>query len=91
MEMTKQYRMAAECGHVEAQYRLGECFMNGWGIEDNPQEAAVWFKEAADQEHPVADEQCTIAVKQIPLWITTGNSLTESFRTTLSQPWKWSV
>ncbi|MCC8020790.1 MAG: sel1 repeat family protein, partial [Akkermansia sp.] len=32
-EAAHWYRKAAEQGNAEAQYRLGVCYANGWGVE----------------------------------------------------------
>ena len=44
------YMEAAEQGHVEAQYEVGEMYSNGLGDE----EAFDWFMKAAEQDHAEA-------------------------------------
>ncbi len=39
----KDYCAAAERGHVEAQFDLGQMYYNGHGVSKNDQEAYVWF------------------------------------------------
>jgi TPR repeat protein len=46
------YRKASELGHAQAQYNLGEMYLTGRGVKQNPQEAARWFaiiREAAER------------------------------------------
>jgi TPR repeat protein len=45
------YRKAAEGGHDEAQFYLGDCYLNGRGVEQDDKQAAEWFKKAAEQGH----------------------------------------
>ena len=49
------FRKAAEQGHADAQYRLGECYDEGRGVERDLTEAAGWYRKAAEQGH--ADAQ----------------------------------
>ena len=48
------YRRAARQGHVLAQNRLGEMYLDGQGVSEDRSEAARWFRRAADQGHPHA-------------------------------------
>jgi len=43
------WRMAAEQGHAEAQYRLGKCYSDGLGVDYNEEEAVKWYLKAAEQ------------------------------------------
>ena len=43
------YLKAAKQGDAEAQYNLGVCYRNGYGVEKNPAEAVKWLRKAADQ------------------------------------------
>jgi TPR repeat protein len=42
---------AAASGHVEAQFRLGECYTRGAGVLRSLADAALWFKRAAQAGH----------------------------------------
>ena len=42
---------AAASGHVEAQFRLGECYTRGRGVLSSLADAALWFKRAAQAGH----------------------------------------
>lgn len=53
----KWYRKAAEQGHADAQYQLGECYRYGWGVKENKGLAAKWYGRAAEQEHADAQYQ----------------------------------
>lgn len=45
------YKQAAESGNAEAQYKLGECYSNGQGVERSGRTAAEWYQKAAAQSH----------------------------------------
>src|SRR3981081_2337763 len=42
---------SAASGHVEAQFRLGECYTRGAGVMSSLADAALWFKRAAQAGH----------------------------------------
>ena len=48
------YRQAVELGHVDAAYKLGECYRYGEGVKENTAEAIKYFSMAAEQGHPAA-------------------------------------
>ncbi|KAF9977124.1 ATP-binding cassette, sub-B (MDR TAP), member 4 [Actinomortierella ambigua] len=48
------YRRAAEQGHAEAQYQLGECLNLGRAVSQNHAEAALWYLKAANQGNAAA-------------------------------------
>jgi len=50
----RQYRKAADMGHVRAQYSLSVCYHNGHGVGRNMKLAAAWCKRAANHGHPLA-------------------------------------
>ncbi len=39
----------AKSGNAEAQYRLGNCYYNGEGVNQDYYEAFRWFKASAEQ------------------------------------------
>lgn len=45
------FRRAAECGHPEAQYRLGKMCVEGAGVAKDMDNALKWLRKAADQGH----------------------------------------
>ena len=45
---------AADLGYAPARVTLGEMHSNGWGFEPNMNEAARWWRAAADQGNPTA-------------------------------------
>ncbi len=53
------FQKAAELGHAEAQYWLGFCYANGFGVAKNLENAFKWLQKSADQGN--ADAQCGIA------------------------------
>jgi hypothetical protein len=54
---------AAELGYVPAQAALGMMYAIGKGVEQNPPEAAKWWKKAADAGHPLAAVNYAMAPK----------------------------
>ena len=52
-----KYRMAADRGDANAQYRLGRCYSNGDGVETNKVEAVRWYRMAAEQGHAGAQDR----------------------------------
>ena len=77
-EAFEWYRKAAEHGNASAQYRLGEIYFNGFGVERNIAEAKKWFLSAAELGN--ADAQFTIG------WMNqTGYGLPQDFEEAL----KW--
>ena len=53
-EAVKWYRLAAEQGHVDAQYNLGWMYDKGRGVTQDYKEAMKWFRLAAEQGDEVA-------------------------------------
>ncbi len=49
-----EYLVAAQQGHVDAQYNVGWMYLEGRGGEQNDQEAFAWFLRAANQGHAAA-------------------------------------
>lgn len=46
-EAIKWFEKAALAGHPQAQYRLGECYDKGFGVEMDNNAAAFWYAKAA--------------------------------------------
>jgi len=44
----------ARWGDVEAQYTIGWMYLNGEGIGQDKEQAAIWFERAAESGHPYA-------------------------------------
>ncbi len=55
-EDVNQLMRQAEQGFAEAQYALGECYEEGEGVEQDLEEAAKWYRLAAEQGHEDAKE-----------------------------------
>jgi TPR repeat protein len=51
------FRKAAELGHPEAQYQLGECYMEALGVEESVEEGNKWYLRSAELGHPEAQYQ----------------------------------
>jgi TPR repeat protein len=45
----KEFRAAAETGHMDSQFNLGLMYENGIGIAKDEKEAIVWYLKAAEQ------------------------------------------
>lgn len=48
------YRKAAEQGHAQAQFDLGSCYLQGWGVVKDSAQALEWYLKAAAQNHLLA-------------------------------------
>ena len=48
------YKKAALQGYSEAQYNVGWCYFNGYGVEADQEEAMRWIRMAAEQEYALA-------------------------------------
>ena len=48
------YKKAALQGYSEAQYNVGWCYFNGYGVEADQEEAMRWIRKAAEQEYALA-------------------------------------
>jgi TPR repeat protein len=56
-EGIRWYRLAAEQGHLYAQYNLGYMFEHGKGVAKDTAEAIRWYRLAAEQGHVDAQER----------------------------------
>ena len=54
------WKGAAEQGHADAQWGLGNMYTEGQGVPQSFKEAGVWFRKAADQGH--AEAQCSLGL-----------------------------
>lgn len=45
----RYYRIAAELGHTRAQFKLGVCYRDGFGVDLDINKALLWFEKAAEQ------------------------------------------
>ena len=57
----REYRSLADSGNADAQYRLGEMYNSGKGLPENPAKAAAWYRKAALQGHPAAQNRRGLA------------------------------
>ena len=57
MESALCFRIGAEKGHGNAQFRLGECYEFGRGVEQDHGKAIRWYQKAADQGISQAKER----------------------------------
>lgn len=42
---------AAEKGHIESQFLVGDCYDNGYGIVEDVKKAMKWYEKAGNQGH----------------------------------------
>lgn len=59
-EAVKWYRKPADQGYAIAQYRLGLCYANGWGVGKDRVEAVKWWRKSAEQGY--ADAQLKMGI-----------------------------
>jgi hypothetical protein len=50
-EALEWFRKAAERGHPQAQFNLGNMYLKGQGVKPDREEARKWFTKAADRGH----------------------------------------
>lgn len=53
-EAATWYKIAAAHGHAQAQWCLGNLYLKGFGVEQNPTEAVKWYHSAAEKNVPEA-------------------------------------
>ena len=46
--------IAANAGHADAQFKLGECYWCATGVSQSDEAAAHWYRESAEQGHAEA-------------------------------------
>lgn len=51
-EAYQEFKPLAEAGDPNAAVNLGNLYLRGLGVVENPREAFRWFKQAAEQGHP---------------------------------------
>lgn len=56
-DAVKCYRKAAEKGHVLAQFCLGYCYGEGYGVRQDYFEAVKWYRKAAEKGNPDAQNR----------------------------------
>ncbi len=49
VEAVKWYRKAAEQGYAKAEYMLGICYANSYGVDGSREDAKGWWRKAAEQ------------------------------------------
>lgn len=45
----KWFQKSAEQDFISAYYNLGQCYMNGWGVEKDAEKAITYYKKAAEK------------------------------------------
>ena len=51
VEAARLFRIGADQGHDNAQCDLGNCFLNGQGVQKNIEQALYWYGKAISQGH----------------------------------------
>lgn len=59
-----EWRPLAIAGDADAQFNLGQAYKLGRGVPTDPNQALAWFKRAADQGHPKAEDNYGIGLFQ---------------------------
>lgn len=59
------YRKAAELGHAEAQFLLGNCYSLGDGVDKDMAEAMKWYQKACDQGLEKAKTRLSVLQKRL--------------------------
>ena len=54
----KWYTRAADQGDTDAQYRMGMCYEEGWGVDRDSAKAVVWYERAALLGDADAQHRC---------------------------------
>lgn len=57
VKAVEYFTQAAEAGLAKAQYLLGTCYKEGWGVKKDIQKARYWYEKAAAQGHKEASNQ----------------------------------
>lgn len=65
-EAAKCYRIAAEQGHSQAQWRLGRMYEYGLGVDLSYPDARKWYKESAEQGNPEGAREFAIFSEFFP-------------------------
>ena len=68
-ELFNQYCKLAERGDARGQFELGTMFFCGQGVPQSDQEAALWFRKAAEQGH--AEAQAALVLCNPPPTVNT--------------------
>ena len=58
------YRKAAEKDHGNAQLKLGQCYLNGRGVNENKRVAFIWLKKAAEKGLPALTAASSSSVER---------------------------
>jgi hypothetical protein len=59
-------KYSAEMGYAEAQYELGNWYMEGWSVAKNEEKALEWYRKAAEQGHEGAKSKVEELAEAIP-------------------------
>ena len=54
VKAVKWWKLAADRGHVKAQFNLGAMYEDGTGVSQSYPEAVNWYRKAAEQGHAMA-------------------------------------
>ena len=58
------YRTDAINGNANAQFNLGQTYFKGWGIKPDTIQAIYWWKKAAEQGDPDAQNNMGVAYNE---------------------------
>ena len=63
VELVKAWKIAAEQGDANAQYKLGLCYKQGFGVNQNASESVKWWKLAVEQNNSDAMYKLALCYK----------------------------
>ena len=77
------YEKAAKQGHAAAQFNLGECYENGYGVPQDVSKAKYWMEKAAKQGFVKAKE----ALEQLKWYIDRNDKMGQILRPNINNCW----
>lgn len=63
-----QYKDLAEKGDELAQFKLGECYSNGRGVEQDYAKAVYWYTKSAEQGNAKVNSNLSSAISTVTVW-----------------------
>lgn len=65
------FKKSAEMGYAKAQYKLGYCYQNGYGVYADTNAALKWYTQAANQNEP-------LAMTTLGIWYIEGHGVSKN-------------
>ncbi len=77
-----KFHLAAEAGHIDAQYTLAVCYDKGLGIDKSEEYAITWYNKAAKHGH--LDAQFALACSFEDKYLKSNSPIDESYNVILA-------